>query len=611
VFGVTGGIHPYSYLWSPGINTNAADTGLTSGTYTCTIADSNNCILKSYVVVPNTGGPRDSIISYTNETCFGQNIGSASAGVKGGYLPYTFQWSPAGGSSTTANNLPANIYTFSVTDSVGCVSTATVAITEPAQLRDSVTSLTNVSCFGFSNGRIVIGTKGGIQPYNYVWSGGVGMADSATDLIAGTYSCAITDSNNCSAPPQAITITSPSVLNTDTVATPTKCGTSNGSATAITIGGTRPYNYQWSNAGIDSSITNVPGGITYSCQITDANGCINKINVIVPDTGGPRDSILLSSGIKCYGSNSGSVIANVLKGTQPYTYSWSPSTLGTNGFAIDLVAGTYTCVVTDATGCKGASDITISQPPQINYSFNTIGVCYGAQSGGSAIISVNGGMPPYQYNWSSPGSTTDSLENVGPGSYVCTITDLNNCKVDAICNITKASKLVIDSLVEYPTSCPMCNNGWVQVYASGGIPPGDSIYYLYVWDSIVNASSIHNLDTGMYHVCVTTNYCLNESVCDSVEVVTGINNISNLSDGVKVFPVPSRGIVNMQLPEMGMTTITVFDEMGRYVYRSIVSVNRHSNNIISFNLEAYPNGIYTVQIRNTEAVITKKLVIQK
>lgn len=609
VFDVTGGVYPYSYLWSPGADTNAADTGLTSGSYTCTITDSNKCIQKAFVVVPNTGGPRDSIIASTNETCFGQNIGSATAGVKGGYPPYTFKWSPGGGSATTANNLPATKYTFSVTDSVGCVSTATVAITEPTQLRDSITAATNVSCFGFSNGRVVISTKGGVPPYNYLWSGGAGTADSATNLIAGTYSCTISDFSNCIAPPQTITITSPSILNTDTAATATKCGTSNGSATAITTGGIRPYSYLWSNSGIDSSITNVSGGINYLCTITDAQGCMNKINVIVPDTGGPRDTILLNQSIQCYGSNSGTAIANVLSGTPPYTYLWS-SSAGTNGFAINLAAGTYSCTVTDATGCQGIAQITLNQPPQLIYSFNNIGVCYGANSGGTAIINVNGGTGPYQYSWSPDSSLTDSLINIEPGAYLCTVTDANNCKTFATTTIAEATKLSIDSIVSYPTSCPTCNNGWVQVYASGGIPAGDSIYYLYVWDTIVNASSIHSLDTGMFHVCVTTNYCPNESVCDSAEVITNVSTINNLNDVVKIFPVPSSGLVYMQLPEMGMSTVNVFDEMGRDVYLNILDASQQRN-IINLNLEELPNGIYTVQIKNARAVINKKLVIQK
>jgi uncharacterized repeat protein (TIGR03803 family) len=606
---VTGGVYPYSYLWSPGSNTNTSDTGLTSGSYTCTITDSNKCIQKTIVVVPNTGGPRDSIITSTNETCYGQSIGSASAGVKGGYLPYVFKWTPSGGNKTAAANLPAATYTFSVTDSIGCVSTATIDISEPTKLVDSTIKVINVSCFGFNNGRIEIGTKGGVPPYNYVWSNGSGDADSAINLVAGSYSCTITDSNNCNAPAQVIAITSPMVLSTDTMATATKCGTSNGSASVVSIGGTRPYTYLWSNSGSDSTITNVAGGITYSCQITDANGCINKVNIIVPDTGGPKDTIVLNNSINCYGNNNGSAIANVVKGTAPFTYSWSPSSAGTNQFAINLVAGGYTCTITDATGCKGSSAINISQPGQITYSFVTVGVCYGANSGGSAVVKVAGGIPPYTFNWSSLGSTTDSLENIGPGSYVCTILDSNKCKIDAICSITEASKLTL-TIVSTPASCSTCNDGTVQVFPSGGIPSGDSTYYLYVWDSIVNNSSIHNLDTGTYHVCVTTNYCPNESVCDSAQVIAGINPISSLTDAIQIYPNPSNGLVKVQVPEWGSAIISVFDEMGKLIYRKAYDGGL-SRDGIDLDISACINGIYTLRIETIKAVVNKKMIIQK
>ncbi len=604
---VSGGVFPYTYLWSPGDNTNALDTAQPSGLYTCTITDSNNCSVSPSVYLPNTGGPRDSIISSTNETCFGQCIGSATIRVVGGHLPYTFSWSPSGGTDTSAIGLCAGTYTFTTLDSIGCSGTAIVNVTEPPQLRDSITSFTNVSCFGRDNGRAVIGIKGGVAPYNYFWSSGAGVTDSAVDITIGTYSCSITDFNNCKAPAPSITITGPTLLIVDTMATATKCGTRNGSASVIASGGTPSYNYSWSAViSSNATVTNLAGG-TYFCTVTDSLGCVNKVNVVVPDTGGPRDTVILSTAITCYGANTGSAIVNTLSGAAPFAYSWSPSG-GTYGFALNLKAGTYVCTVTDSTGCIGKASVTFTQPPQLIGIINTIGVCSGASGGGSASINVNGGVSPYMYNWSN-GSTYDTIANVGQGSYLCMVTDSNNCKIYPACSIVQAAKLA-DSIVSYPPSCIGCKDGWIQAYPYGGVPQGDSLYYLFVWNDATTASSIHNLDTGVYHVCITTNYCPNESICDSGTVVTGISAINDINNSVKIYPVPTNGLVNVELTEMGLTTVTISDEMGNTVLvRKVNSGN--SADTIAINMSQFSDGIYIARIANEKGVAVKKIVLQK
>ncbi|HXP53095.1 MAG TPA: T9SS type A sorting domain-containing protein, partial [Bacteroidia bacterium] len=432
-------------------------------------------------------------------------------------------------------------------------------------------------------------------------------------LPAGTYSCTVLDANNCMAPIPTVTITSPPALIIDTLfSTPTKCGVNKGTATISVSGGTPPYAYSWSPVtGTNTSITNLQGGTVYTCTITDKNKCVNNVSVLVADTGGPRDTVMPNSTINCYGDKTGSAIVSVISGAAPFVYSWSPSG-GTNSFAINLGAGTYTCTVTDKTKCQGQATITFTQPPQVTSVINTIGVCHNASAGGSAIINVSGGVPPYSYLWSnSVTATNDSIANIGPGAYICTVTDANSCKVNFTCNITTTAILQIDSIVAYPTSCRGCSDGWVQVYPSGGIPQGDSLYYLYVWDNIANTSSIHNVDTGVYHVCVTTNFCPNESICDSAVVIAGITSVNSLYDNIKIYPVPSRGMVNIEL-SAGMlnASLTISDELGNIVWtQNINSVNK--NGVISVDMGQMPNGVYMARIVNGKGVAVKKIVIQK
>ena len=56
-------------------------------------------------------------------SCNGNSDGSASVIVNGGTPPYSYNWSPAGGSSMSATNLAAGNYTVTVTDAHGCIAT--------------------------------------------------------------------------------------------------------------------------------------------------------------------------------------------------------------------------------------------------------------------------------------------------------------------------------------------------------------------------------------------------------------------------------------------------------------------------------------------------------
>ena len=143
---VSGGAALYLCI-VPGGNTNASDTGLSAGTYTCTITDSAGCIYSSVIIVPNNNGPKDSIYQTTNVLCNGDSTGSAIVTVSGGKLPYKYSWSPYGGNDTVANDLSAGGYTFTATDSMGCIGLVSLTIAQPAPFRDSIVQATNVNCF--------------------------------------------------------------------------------------------------------------------------------------------------------------------------------------------------------------------------------------------------------------------------------------------------------------------------------------------------------------------------------------------------------------------------------------------------------------------------------
>ena len=115
--------------------------------------------------------------------------------------PYTYTWTGAGVnvSAEDQSNLVAGNYSVIVTDANGCVTASLpVTLTQPtAAVTVTLTSQTNVLCFGAATGAINITAAGGVAPYTYTWTGaGVNAsAEDQTGLAAGNYSVIVTEAN--------------------------------------------------------------------------------------------------------------------------------------------------------------------------------------------------------------------------------------------------------------------------------------------------------------------------------------------------------------------------------------------------------------------------------
>src|SRR5262249_7705733 len=145
---------------------------------------------------------------------------------------------PSGGTAATASSLAAGNYTCTITDANNCTTTQAVAITQPAAgLSTSISSQTNVNCFGNGTGAATINVSGGTAGYSYSWSPSGGTAATASSLAAGSYTCTVTDSKSCTKT-QAVTITQP-VATISATLTPTNINCAvNGSVTTNPAGGT-------------------------------------------------------------------------------------------------------------------------------------------------------------------------------------------------------------------------------------------------------------------------------------------------------------------------------------------------------------------------------------
>lgn len=193
---VSGGVPGYTYSWSPSGGNGATANGLGAGVYTVTVSDQNGCSTSAQANVSNTNAPVVSVSIVSSPSCFGALDGSLSSTVTGGAAPYTYSWSPSGGNGSSASNLGAGTYTLTVTGNDGCVTVATVTLTEPSQILISE-SITDENC-GQNDGAISVVVTGGTPVYTYEWAPNGESTSSISNLSGGNYSLTVTDDSGCS-----------------------------------------------------------------------------------------------------------------------------------------------------------------------------------------------------------------------------------------------------------------------------------------------------------------------------------------------------------------------------------------------------------------------------
>jgi gliding motility-associated-like protein len=461
---VTGGVGPYTYVWSPNVSTTNTASSLAAGSYQVTVTDANLCTYQTTVVITE---PTSTFVltasGITNVSCFAGNDGSVTITPSGGTVGsgYLVATTPA------QSALLAGTYTYTAVDGNSCSASTDITITQPASaVVVTVDSTRPPTCNPGFDGCIYVSSNGGTSGYTYTqgaaYAGSVPLVNCS--FSSGTYTIWSTDANGCTSSTTATLITPGAPTVTLTVDSVSCFGGNNGQITANVSGGILPYIYSWT---CDTSTTAIAANLVAgSCTltVTDSAGCASTVSVSVPEPAAITSSISAQTNVLCKGDSTGSVSLNVTGGVSPYSYVWSPN-VSTSNTASSLAAGSYQVTVTDANACTYQTTIVITEPTNAFIltasSINTVS-CFGGTNG-SVTITPSGGTLAYTI------TSAAATAGLSAGAYTYTAVDGNGCTASTVVNISEplaAVAIIVDSI-----SSPTCTPGFdgcINVSTTGG-----------------------------------------------------------------------------------------------------------------------------------------------
>ena len=507
------GVGDYLYSMDGGTTTQTSGdfTSLAAGTYEFTVIDENNCSHNEFF---DLNQPSEITIVSANVTsdyngsqvsCFGASDGVLTVDFDGGTLPYSYNLIPDPtvfplAATNLITNLSAGLQTIQAIDGNGCISTPLpFEIIEPGELLISnINSVSNVSCFGGSNGEMTITANGGSGGYTYFVDALYNTTNQApysvTGLSANTYNVVVTDANNCSSPTAVQAITQPNAILSNLSVVNLGCDGDFGSAEVNPVGGTPNYSILWSTGATSNSINQLASG-GYSVTITDALSCQETVDFQITE---PIITLSVSP-ILCYGNGNGEIQAT-LNNPNPssnYTALWDDANAQTTYTAVGLSSGTYTVTMTDQFGCVLTASETLNEPDSINVFVEHTQLCPDVPFA-SALVFASGGLTPYDYLWST-NETSELIFIQSAGMYSVQVTDFNNCQQEVAIAIDPIIPVQLNFVTD-GVSCIDNTDGSVEVFATGGYEP-----YTFDWSNYAQEALNNDVPSGFYGVTVTDN----------------------------------------------------------------------------------------------------------
>ncbi len=414
----SGGTNPYSYSLNNGIyqSTNTF-SNIPAGTYSVTSKDSKGCLKTNSITITQPLSTLNCTATASGPILCNGNSVTVNVVATGGTPPYT---------GTGSFNVPAGTYTYTVTDAVGTVRTASITLSQPTVISPTITAGRIISFGGTTT--ITINATGGTGAYSYKLNRGTYQTSNTfTGVPAGRDTVYVKDANSCIAS-SVIVITQPLSALTANISTPTNtiCNGSTAVVNVTATGGTPPYTGT-------GSFTVSAGTYTYS--VTDSNGVRSSSSITINQYSAITATVTAGT-ISVYGAKTTVTVSNAANGRSPYTYSINGSAYQTSNTFSNIGAGIHDVNIKDSRGCIINKSVTITQPPStLNMTATPSGniLCNGGNV--NVVVAATGGTSPY----------------TGTGTFVATSGTQTYTVTDAVGSVKSITLVITQPTAIVPT----------------------------------------------------------------------------------------------------------------------------------------------------------------
>jgi hypothetical protein len=264
----SGGSGAYSYQCNsnpvgPVINNQPANV------YDFVLSDDNGCSAQYVITLLQPDPLAVSYLVVNKPKCNAECNGIVNIVASGGTLPYSVLW-PDSSVVFNRTGLCGGNYSITVSDFNQCTAKNTVKLAQPDSI--SIDNVVTVlpSCYGGCNGQLIVSPKGGTIPYTLAWNNGQ-SGDTATNLCAGNYPVAITDSNLCKF---NVTLNLPETEKVSITGIPSYMKLCLGQVKSLNPGSWASYQWSRNDTVLSSEpLYNLTQSGTYTLNVVSSLGC--------------------------------------------------------------------------------------------------------------------------------------------------------------------------------------------------------------------------------------------------------------------------------------------------------------------------------------------------
>ena len=301
------------------------------------------------------------------------------------------------------------------------------------------------------------------------------IINNSNTLGTYTFYGACESDTNCRVP---VNLTVGELKFTNVAASNVSCnGGTDGSITVVASGSSAPISYSIlpiTGTNSTGQFSNLAAG-TYTIRATSTSGCIRDTVVTILEPTSLNIGTMNVSNVLCKSDSTGSVTMMHNGGTGAISYLMFPShsntIQATSGTFLNLPAGTYTAIGTDANGCSSSTIFTIVEPAtdlQITNITSTTPSCTPGCDG-TITITSSGGVGSLLYSLGSlPGQNNGTFNGLCSGLLLARVTDANGCFDTSTVQLINPIAPTIDFLSVQDIACNGDSTGNIFINASGG-----------------------------------------------------------------------------------------------------------------------------------------------